>query len=73
MNFTKKRKRLHIGAKKPTGKSRFCLVLSLGHGIKAQYPVESQQEAIALYSHYTALHPNLNLQPSLVANTGPVF
>jgi hypothetical protein len=41
------------------GRTRNCLVIPLGDGIKVQHPVVSESEAIALYSYYSNLHPHL--------------
>lgn len=47
------RKKLH------GSRSQDCLVISLGGGIKVQYPIANESEALALYSYYYNLHPNL--------------
>lgn len=41
------------------GKKQLCLIIPLGNGIRVQHPVESESEAIELYSHYSKLHPHL--------------
>lgn len=52
-------KTLRTGGK--TLSSRLCLVIPLGNGIKAQYAVRDQAEALALYELYLSQHPDLNL------------
>ncbi len=41
-------------------KSRLCLIILLGNGAKAQYPVDNEAEAIALYHEYLQLNAHLN-------------
>ncbi len=53
------RKKLWTGARGEQ-KSELCLVISFEDGIKAQYPVANYREAIALYAHYSRLHPCLD-------------
>ncbi|MGJ3250295.1 MAG: hypothetical protein ACFE0J_04045 [Elainellaceae cyanobacterium] len=40
-------------------KSQLCLIIPLGGGAKAQYPISNEAEAIALYKEYLRLNPDL--------------
>jgi hypothetical protein len=44
-------------------KSRLCLIILLGNGAKAQYPINNEAEAIALYQEYLQLNAHLNNTP----------
>ncbi|MDX2216258.1 MAG: hypothetical protein SFY66_23535 [Oculatellaceae cyanobacterium bins.114] len=59
-------KRLLTGARKSRARSRLCLVITFEDGIRVQHPVENESEAIALFAHYSKLHPFL--QKEVVAS-----
>lgn len=64
-------KKLLTGAQKPEAqkrrtKSRLCVVITFEDGIRAQYPVENESEALALYRHYSNMNPSL--QPQVIAS-----
>jgi hypothetical protein len=57
-------KKLLTGARTDDEGSKLCLVIQLGDGIRVQYAVESEREAIALYTYYSQMHPHLSHQIS---------
>jgi hypothetical protein len=57
-------KKLLTGARAEDEGSNLCLIIQLGDGIRVQYAVENRQEAIALYSFYSQMHPHLSRQIS---------
>lgn len=57
-------KKLLTGARAEDESSSLCLVIQLGDGIRVQYAVENKQEAIALYTYYSQMHPHLSHQIS---------
>lgn len=56
-------KKLLTGAREDES-SKLCLVIQLGDGIRVQYAVDSEREAIALYTFYSQMHPHLTHQIS---------
>ncbi|MBD2463270.1 hypothetical protein H6G89_19735 [Oscillatoria sp. FACHB-1407] len=64
------RKRLLTGARQSSTRSRstqsrLCVVITFEDGIRAQYPVENESEAIALLAHYTQLNPSLQTEVAM--------
>lgn len=44
------------------GRKQLCLIIPLGNGIRVQHPVDSEREAIEIYTYYSKLHPHLRRQ-----------
>jgi hypothetical protein len=56
-------KKLLTGARenKTNTSKKLCLVITFDDGMRVQYAVKNELEALDLYRQYSRLHPNLRL------------
>ena len=55
-------KKLLTGAREDrASQSKMCLVITFEDGMRAQYSVKNEMEALALYRQYSRLNPGLRL------------